>query len=59
MPRIDWLRSARDCDRMPITSIFFTAPLSMPRSSTSASAAGPSTMVGARSPRRACCSVRV
>ena len=46
-PRIDWPRSAGDGERMPTTCSFWNAPLSLPRSGTSASAAGPSTMVGA------------
>ena len=29
MPRIDWPRSAGDCDRMPTAWIFLTAPLSI------------------------------
>ena len=46
MPRIDWPRSAKDGDRMPTGRIFFTAPLSIARNSTSASAARPTTRVG-------------
>ena len=52
MPRIDWPRSASDGDRMPTGRIRLTAPLSIARSSTSASAARPSTSVGTEcSPR--------
>src|SRR5580704_11953833 len=39
MPRIDWPWSPADCDSTPTGQIFLTAPLSMARSSTSASAA--------------------
>ena len=49
MPRIAWPRSADDGDRMPTGQIFLTAPLSIARSSTSASAARPTTSVGVAS----------
>ena len=58
-PRIAWPRSAGDGERMPTGRILVTAPLSIARSSTSASAARPSTRIGADSPTLACCSVRV
>ena len=46
MLRIDWPRSASDGDSTPTGQIRLTAPLSMPRSSTSASAARPISSVG-------------
>src|SRR5262249_54744070 len=59
MPRMAWPRSAKDGDRMPTGRIFFTAPLSIARSSTSASAVRPTTRIGIESPALACRSVRV
>ena len=41
MPRFDWPWSLAACDSTPIGQIFFTAPLSMARNSTSASAFDP------------------
>ena len=58
MPRIDWPRSAGDGDNTPTGQIFFTAPLSIARNRTSASAARPSTKVGVASAILARCSVR-
>ena len=49
MPRIDCPRSVGDGDRMPTGQIFFTAPLSIERNRTSASAARPSISVGVAS----------
>ena len=46
MPRMAWPRSDGDGDRMPTGQILVTAPLSIARSSTSASAARPSTSIG-------------
>ena len=46
MPRIDWPRSLFDGDSTPAGQIFLTAPLSMARSSTSASAARPTINAG-------------
>src|SRR2546421_3598819 len=45
-PYTTLFRSANDGERMPTGQIFFTAPLSIARTSTSASAARPSIRVG-------------
>ena len=52
MLRMIWPRSAGDGDSMPTGQICLTAPLSMPRSSTSASAARPINSVGDASSER-------
>ena len=49
IPRIDCPRSAADGESTPTGQIFLTAPLSMPRNNTSASAARPRTSVGVAS----------
>ena len=53
-----WPRSVGDGDRMPTGQIFFTAPLSIERNRTSASAARPRISTGVASATLARCSVR-
>ncbi len=58
MLRIDWPRSAAEGDSTPAGQIPLMAPFSMPRNTTSTSAARPISSVRGAFSARACCLVR-